>query len=327
LRLQEGAGTRMIRLPRGNPVKEKLNPARVDLPGALRKLRDGGFTGYLRFETSAGTGIFIFEKGKLVSALFDGGGEPLVAFDAIARVFEESLTGKATLDIYKLSPELALCIHALLHGEVLYRGQDLKLIDIKALLARIREERMNGCLRIYAGNRIALIFYDKGHALGFFHDGATDIETTADTSMSIARLPGAKIDLLTTSSLEDLMLTDLQESTDLEPLWQRARKKIEERRRLQEAEEGRMAEDREVQRRQRVLEFLRITGQEHLGRVGGTLTEKEFERAVGEQTHLTEASLVGFYVNLARAARMVAGNTAVNRMLEEMKRGVKSYLK
>lgn len=318
----------MILLPRGNPVKEKLNPARVDLPGAMNKLRDGAFTGYLRFETVAGTGIFIFEKGKLVSALFDaGGGEPLVAFDAIARVFEESLAGTATLDIYKLSPELALCIHALLHGEVLYRGQDLKLIDIKALLAKIRDERMNGCLRIYAENRIALIFYDKGHALGFFHDGATDIETTADTSMSIARLPGAKIDLLTTSSLEDLMLTDLQESTDLEPLWQRARKQIEERRRRLEAEEGKLAEDREVQRRQRVLAFLRETGVQGLGKVGGVLVEKEFERSVAVEMRLTEASLVDFYVNLARAARMVAGNTAVNRMLEEMKRGVKAQLK
>ncbi len=316
----------MILLPRGNPVKEKLNPGRVDLPGALHKLQAGSFTGYLRFDTAGGTGILIFEKGKLVSALFAGGTERLIAYDAIARIFEESLQDQATLDIYQLSPEVALSIHALLHGDVLYQGQELKLIDIKALLARIKEKRMNGCLRIYAGDRIALIFYDNGNPLGFFHDGASEIETTADTSMSIARLPGAKVDVLATRSLEELMLTDLQQSADLAPMWRRAKKLQQERSRKLEAEEGKSQENRDQQRRQRLLAFLRGTAEQHLGKVGGNLIEKEFERVVETKSLITEATLVNFYVNINKAARMVAGASAVNRMLDEMKRGVKSIL-
>ncbi|MDO3377018.1 DUF4388 domain-containing protein [Geoalkalibacter halelectricus] len=316
----------MILLPRGNPLKENLNPGRVDLPGALRKLQAGNFTGYLRFAAETGTGILIFEKGKLVSALFEGVAARLVAHEAVARIFEESLQGTASLDIYQLSPELALSIHALLHGEVLYRGQELNLIDIKALLGRIREKRMNGCLRIYAGERIALIFYDQGHALGFFHDGSTDIETTADTSMSIARLPGAKIDLLSTSSLEDLMLTDLQASADLDALWKKARKVVQERQRHRDAEEGQAQEDLAAQRRARLLTALREIGARHLGKIGASLTEKEFERNVSTASYITEASLVNFYVNLTRAARLVAGNTSVNRMLDEMKNAVKFLL-
>lgn len=317
----------MILLPRGNPVKEKLNPARVDLPGALRKLHEGKFTGYLRFDGEGGVGILIFERGKLVSALFEEQAERLVAYDAIGRIFEMSQLGKATLDIYQISPELALSIHALLHGEVLYRGQELKLIDIKGLLGRIREERLNGCLRIYAGSRIALIFYDRGNALGFFHDGATDIETTADVSMSIARLPGAKIDLLATAGFDDLHLADLQASADLATLWQRARKQVQERRRLQEAEEGRALEERETLRRRQVLEFLRDSATRHLGKVGGTLADKEFDKAVSASAQITEATLVNFYVGLGKAARLLAGASAVTRMLEEMKSGVKPLLK
>ena len=316
----------MILLPRGNPVKEKLNPGRVDLPGALKKLQAGSFTGYLRFENSGGTGILIFEKGKLVSSLFAGSSERLIAYDAISRIFEEALLEKSTLDIYQLSPEVALSIHALLHGDVLYQGQELKLIDIKALLARIKEQRMNGCLRIYAGDRIALIFYDNGNPLGFFHDGSTEIETTADTSMSIARLPGAKVDVLSTRSLEELMLTDLQQSADLGPMWQRAKKLQAERARKLEVDEGKNQETRDQQRRQRLLAFLRGTGEQHLGKVGGNLIEKEFERSVESKGLITEATLVGFYVNINKAARMVAGATTINRMLDEMKRGVKSIL-
>ncbi|MGE4344438.1 MAG: GTPase-activating protein [Geoalkalibacter sp.] len=316
----------MILLPRGNPIKEGLNPARVNLPGALKKLQTGRFTGYLRFETGPGTGVLIYEKGKLVSALFEGLGERVVAEDAIERIFDESQQGDARLDIYKLAPEVALSIHALLHGELLYQGQDLKLIDIKALLARIKEKRMNGCLRIYADDRIALIFYDQGHALGFFHDGSSEIEKTADTSMSVARLPGAKIDVLSARNLEELMLTDLQHSSDLVSLWQNSRVRHQEKLRKFEEQQGRINEERDRQRRKNVQDYLRETAHKHLGQTGAGLAGKEFERTVKSEGPMTEASLVDFYVKFNKAARMLAGSSAVNRMLEEMKRGVKARL-
>ena len=43
----------------------------------------------------------------------------------------------------------------------------------------ITEDQINGCLRIYTSDRIALIFYRGGNAVGFFHDGSTEIETTS----------------------------------------------------------------------------------------------------------------------------------------------------
>lgn len=39
----------MILLPRANPVKENFNPGKVNMADALGKLRQGKFTGYLRF--------------------------------------------------------------------------------------------------------------------------------------------------------------------------------------------------------------------------------------------------------------------------------------
>ena len=36
-----------------------------------------------------------------------------------------------------------MSVHALLHGDVRYRGQELKLIDIKALLGKLKDEQMN----------------------------------------------------------------------------------------------------------------------------------------------------------------------------------------
>jgi hypothetical protein len=117
---------------------------------------------------------------------------------------------------------------------MLHKGQDLQLIDIKSLLVRMREEKRSGCLRIYSRDHIALIFYRDGKPLGFFHDGATDIETTADSSLSVAKEPGAKVDVLVTRGDSEKLLADLMETGDIARIWGNA---VAERRRQREKQE------------------------------------------------------------------------------------------
>lgn len=242
----------MILLPRGIPVRQNVNPARINLPEAMEKLRVGTFTGYLRFDADQGSGILIFERGKLVSALFIAAddGQRLIAYDAISKVFEISILGDATLNIYRLESELAIALHALLHGRYIYREQDLKLINIRALLEKISTEQFNGCLRVYAEHRTALIFYDMGNALGFFHDGSACLQTTADLSQSVARLPGARIDMLETAGTDGLVLADLMASADLGPIWQRLRKLLLQER-CQREEEAIRSQQKESEQRPR----------------------------------------------------------------------------
>ena len=245
----------MILLPRGNPVKENINPGKVNLADALGKMRQGKFTGYMRFDFPEGTGVFIYQEGRLVSALYESERENLIAYDGIARTFHEALNGNGKLNIYKLSTELALSIHTLLHGEMLHKGQDLKLIDIKSLLVNMREEKLSGCLRIYSKEHIALILYRDGNPLGFFHDGSTDIETTAGSSMSVAKEPGAKVDVLVTRGDGEKSLADLMETADIAGLWGAA---VAERRRQREERENaasKTLETSESDRRQKTLEL------------------------------------------------------------------------
>ena len=117
----------MIFLPRGNPVRQKVNPARINLPEAMEKLRVGTFTGYLRFDASQGVGVILFKDGQLISSIFMNRetSERLIAYDAIARIFEVSILGNAVLNIYRMSAELVLGVHALLHGRYLQKEKDL----------------------------------------------------------------------------------------------------------------------------------------------------------------------------------------------------------
>lgn len=314
----------MILLPRGNPVREKVNPGKINLPDALGKLQKSGFTGYLRFEAAAGTGIVIFSSGKLISALYEEEIDRLIAYDAIARIFELSLAGYLVLDIYKLSTELAMSIHALLHGNTLYKGQELKLIDIKALLGKLKVDKMSGCLRIYTDEKIALIFYKDGNPLGFFHDGSTDIETKADESMSVAKLPGAKVDVLSSGGADEIDLADLMASADLSALWKKAQEIIAKSKQSQQQAQNRDKEMEQKNRRIRLHSMLRGAAEKHIGKIGVQLVDKEMEKHIPENGDFTEGMFSKMLDELSKAAKMVAGPSAIKSMMEDMKKIARS---
>ncbi len=315
----------MILLPKGSPVKEKINPARVNLPEAMEKLAESGFSGYLRFDSPVGTGIIIFQDGHLISALMqeiDVEGR-IIAYDAITRIFEMSILGNAVLNIYRLSSEVAISVHALLHGEYVYHGQDIKLINIRGLLDRIRNDRLSGCLRIYTDERVALIFYETGSALGFFHDGSTELETTADTSMSVAALPGAKMDLLSTVTAEGKRMADLMASADLGPMWEKARNRLLEERKLRESHSGTLSDDELKVRRERLFALFRGVAERHVGQFGVTQVEKAFRKV---SPTMSFAEVDHFLNDMTRMAKLVAGPSKVTEMVEEMRRGAKDLM-
>lgn len=309
----------MIYLPRGIPVRQNVNPARINIPEAMEKLRVATFTGYLRFDAPQGSGIVIFERGKLVSALFSGSddGPRLIAYDAISKIFEVAIVGDSTLNIFRLAPELAMALHALLHGKYLYQGQDLKQVDLRALLEKINTEQLNACLRVYAAERTVLIFYDHGNALGFFHDGTADLQMTADLSKSVARLADAKFDLLEIGNVEDLVLADLLASADLGSIWQRMRKNLMRDRNQREETAIRSREEELGQKRKQMLLSMKTVAANYIGKIGLSQVEKAFD-VIGPE--LRKDELAKFLVTMEQLAMMVAKPKKVTPMIEEMKK-------
>ncbi len=313
----------MIFLPRGNPIRQKVNPARINLPEAMEKLRSGTFTGYLHFDAQQGAGVILFKTGQLISSIFvdKNDTERLIAYDAIAKIFEVSILGNAVLNIFRLSTDLVLGVHALLHGRYLQKGQDLKHLDVRAQLEHIKSEGLTACLRIYAEDRTTLIFYDQGYALGFFHDGDTELGTTTDISISVARLPGAKLDLLEVRSADETVLADLMGSADLRPIWQRTRKLLLEEQHKREATVVRSQEQNQERRRQHTFGIFKTIAGNHIGKFGVTQVEKAF---AGVGPDLSAGEMEKFYADLQSLARLVAGKSKIATMIAEMKKTVQS---
>lgn len=221
----------MLRLPKGTPLFENLSTAGLRLDNIIKKLANGCFTGYANVSLSNASGILVFESGKLVSvALETPQGQRSNDFDALSALSGQMLEDSSgTLNVYRLSADLTMCIHALLQGEARYRSQALGLIDIKVLLDKVREEQLNCCMRIYTDDNSVMIFYKDGAPLGFFHNGSQEIESSPGDSQQLAQDPKAKLDLFTTVSADELMAHDLLEVINISSIWQTAEARVKDK--------------------------------------------------------------------------------------------------
>jgi len=314
----------MFLLPKGNPLFENLAVGMLKLPEVMSKLSTGGFTGYASFVFQASTVILVFEAGKLVSVLHEEkNGNRQTGFEALSALSYLMVgTSGGILNVYKLSKDLTMCIHALLQGEILYKAQELRLIDIKALLEKVSSERMNGCLRIYTDERSAMIFYKDGAPLGFFHDGSQDIETSSTESQKIAGLPGAKIDLFSTQGVEHLMSLDLQEVVNIQNIWETAVAH-------QQAEINKLNAAREERERKSIAsklaeleEQVKTIVVESVGKVGRGIVDKELTDQGGNTCLLDENNVVKFLAGIERSAKLLISATSLKAMMEQLSKTI-----
>ena len=310
----------MFLLPKGSPLFENLAVSKLKLPEVLSKLSNGAFTGYASFVFQSSTAILVFEAGKLVSALVEGhNGKRDTGFEALSMLAELMVTtGSGALNVYKLSKDLTMCIHALLEGETLYKAQDLKLVDIKSLLEKIKEDQMNGCLRIYTDEHSAMIFYKGGNPLGFFHDGSSDIETSSSESQKIAGLPGAKIDLFSTQSADELMGTDLLEIANIQKIWDTSVT-------LHKTEIDKTDNERQERDKKTVSlklaeleEQVKLIVGEHIGKLGGGIVDKEISDNGGNSCLIDAERAEKLIKNIERASKLLASGTKIKTMVEKL---------
>lgn len=309
----------MFLLPKGNPLYENIAAAKVKLPEMFDKLKGSGFTGYLQFTFPSSLAVLFFEAGKLISAMLEQEGRKSSGFEAIAGTCNNVFEGGGALSVYKLSKDLTMCLHAMIHGDVLYRGQELKLIDIKGLLERLKAQRLNGCLRIYTDDRAALIFYKEGAPLGFFHDGSTDIETSASESQKIAGLPGAKIDVLSTKSADELMHYDLLEMVNIAKLWDSTGSRFATERDKVKKEAEAVDRKQSDEKLKELEDDLKDVAVAYIGKMGASLVEKELGDRGGRAILLNNSLVSEFLSGIERGAKLLTSMSKTREMLETMK--------
>ncbi|HIJ96381.1 MAG TPA: GTPase-activating protein [Desulfuromonadales bacterium] len=209
-------------LPKANPLYEKISASNIVVPDVLEKLGKGGFTGYLSHSAGQFEFYCAFAEGKLICTFSSDGQREKSGFEALVQLFDSVLSVGGEVNVYRMTADLAVCVHALLAGTQLFSGEEVRQVDIKGILNRLKVEGIQGAVHFYTPERAALIFYKNGAPIGFYHDQSNAIESSAREAQAVAVIPGARVTVCTTKPIDELMQYDLLQMVNLAKLWEAA---------------------------------------------------------------------------------------------------------
>lgn len=312
----------MMILPRSNPLYEQIPVQKVNLPDAFARLGSGGFTGYLGFGSSRSEGFFLFIKGSMISVLMLEGDKRRIGFEAISALFEHAIADGGHVDVYRMTPDVVMCCHALLHGEVLLPSQEVRTVEIKGVLAKMKVQALNGTVHFSTADRSALIFYKDGLPLGFYHDGAKEIETSPAESQRVAALPGATIEIRSSATAEVLMHHNLLETLNIDRLWAASRSRISSSA-ISTQEEPPPAKRQDTEERAafvaEIAEDLREIASAYLSRHGSIIVEQLIEEAGGPECLLDSDKTAAFLNAVTDKAKSIDPEARIDEMIDLMK--------
>ncbi|HEY3308595.1 MAG TPA: hypothetical protein VGJ93_09075 [Desulfuromonadaceae bacterium] len=209
----------MYVLPKVNPLYEKISSEKIIITEVLEKLGKGGFTGYLSHSSTGFESYSLFAKGKLICVVSTEDNKEKTGFEAITLLFDKIMTVGGEINVYRMTPDLVMCSHALVVGVRLFDDNEVRQVDIKGMLLRLKNQAFNGVVNFYTNEQYAMIFYLNGQPIGFYNNGSKAIETSPEKSRQVAALPGARLSVFATKPIEELMHHDLLQMVNLDKIW------------------------------------------------------------------------------------------------------------
>ncbi|OGU14862.1 MAG: hypothetical protein A2076_08500 [Geobacteraceae bacterium GWC2_53_11] len=307
-------------LPKANPLYEKIAASKVVVPEVLEKLGKGGFTGYFQYIAPKFEFYGIFAKGKLLCALSSDNGRDKTGFEALVLLFDKVILAGGEINVYRMTADLAVCAHALALGSRMFNGEEVRQVDMKSVLARVKGQNANGVVRFYTSDRSAMIFYKDGLPIGFYHDGAAAIGSSPDESRKVAALPGARLEVCSTKTLEELMQYDLLQMVNLEKLWESARSRNAALAPKEAAvAAGSVVSSVSEQKLLELVDDLSEIAAAYLSRAGRAIVEKRIKERGGSSQLLDDAKLTQFLALVESDALASDAHARIDEMIDLMK--------
>lgn len=306
-------------LPKVNPLYENISANKTAMPDVFEKLGIGGFTGYIQHSVPEFEFYGIFAKGKLLCAVSNDAGREKSGFEAIVILFDKVILVGGEINVYRMTTDLAVCAHALAQGTHLLNGEEVRQVDIKGVLARLKGYDTNGVVRFYTDEQAAMIFYKEGLPIGFYHDGASKIESSSDESRKIAALPGARVEIRLTKKLEELMRYDLLQIVNLQKLWESAQlRNVVTSTRQVLADEFSVSTISEQQLLELVDDISEVAAA-YLSREGRTIIKERIKEMGGPQ-QLLDGTKRSIFLDQVEADAIVSDSSArIDEMVDLMK--------
>jgi len=306
-------------LPKANPLYEKISANKVIIPDVLEKLGNGGFTGYIHHSALEFEFYGIFAKGKLLCAVSNDHGRDKTGFEAIVLLFDKVISAGGEINVYRMTADLAVCAHALALGTRLLSGAEIRQVDIKGVLARLKGQDTNGVVRFYTSERSAMIFYKDGLPIGFYHDGASSITSSPEESRKIAALPGACVEICATRTLEELMQYDLLQMVNLQKLWESAQSRNAALYPKEAPAAGSSISTLSEQKLLELVDDISEVASAYLSREGRAIIEKRIKEHGGPTQLLDDAKRALFLVQVEADAMASDPHVRIDEMIDLMR--------
>lgn len=210
----------MLNLPRCNPLYENISSSQIMLPEAIQKMETAGFSGYLCYTSSHIECWLIFIDGSLTCAVSIENTRRKSGYEAVISLFQDVISEGGTINLYQTTTNLTACIQALVEGTPVVKPELVSTVDLKATLANMKNLLLNGTVLFSTPEHRAMIFYQNGIPIGFFHDAARVIEQIPTETQRIAALPGALIEIRGILPAHELTCSNLLKTMDVNHLWQ-----------------------------------------------------------------------------------------------------------
>jgi hypothetical protein len=308
-------------LPKANPLYEQISADKIVLPDVLEKLGKGGFTGYLSHTAPSFEAFCIFAKGKLICALSTEADRDKTGFEAITLLFDKVRSAGGEVNVYRMTTDLAMCAHALVIGKKLIKGDEVRTVDVKGLLANMKIQSLNGVVHFYTTERYAMMFYKNGQPIGFYHNKSRAIEASPDETRKVAALPGARLEVCSTSPIEELMHNDLLQMVNLGKLWEAAGARQAASRTVATEAPPKPVEPigQSDEKLDELAEDLKEVAMAYLSREGRLLIERHLNKAGGNAVLLDSSATEAILKGIEDEARTIDSHARIEEMIDLMK--------
>lgn len=170
----------MFLLPRSIKLSDVVPTSTVYIPAAHSRIKANALTGYALFDYEGGDkAALVYKKGELATAITHTGGHEYNNHDAITRLAAIPQQ-KGTFAVFGLSDQLVNPMIALASGCIVRSICDNESNPpFQGILDCIKGRQATAALRFFTKNRSGIAFYHNGVPVGFYHNEAKAIESTA----------------------------------------------------------------------------------------------------------------------------------------------------
>jgi hypothetical protein len=313
-------------LPKINPLFEKSSASNISIPDVFEKLCNGNFTGYIHHAALNFEFYAVFAKGKLLCAHSSNIAGDKSGFEALVLLCDAVISTGGEINVYRMTTDLAVCAHAQILGPRLLNGEEVRQVDIKGVLARLKSQEVNGVVRFYTSERSAMMFYKDGLPIGFCHDEANSIESSPDESRKIAALPGARVEVCSTTTLDELLKYDLLQMVNLQKLWESALTRSNALRPKSALSEESPVVQIDKQKLSELVDDIAEVAAAYLSRQGRIIVEKRIKEQGGPSLLLDHEKRAAFLLQVEDDARESDSHARIDEMIDLMRAEISSRL-